>query len=113
MNRDREAHLLDDGKHPWLVVVIPVCADTEVDLLRESIILVCGGQLEDTTIKRVNALSGDSRRSSSTPIGRGERNLLPCFCLAYTRSLIGQDTRLMGLPAETVPDIVLFDGFDR
>lgn len=45
-------HLLDDGEHPGLAIVVAVRADTEVDLVRVGISLVGSGQLEDASARR-------------------------------------------------------------
>ena len=55
--RRTELHLLDNGKDPGLVVVIPVCSNAQVDLDRVGICLICGCEFEDARG------GGDIRRS--------------------------------------------------
>lgn len=53
--RRTERHLFDDRKDPWLVVVVSVCYDAQVDLVWVGICFVYRGECEE-------ARGGDVRR---------------------------------------------------
>lgn len=42
-----DADLSNDRKNPWLVIVVPICSDTEIDFLGKLIRLVRSRKLED------------------------------------------------------------------
>lgn len=45
-----KAHLLDDGKNPWLAIVVSVCTYTEVDLFRVGVGNVSSGECKDASL---------------------------------------------------------------
>ena len=51
-------HLFNDRENPWLAIVVAVGSDAEIDLLREGICLVGGGELENATARREGDSSG-------------------------------------------------------
>jgi len=47
------AHFFDDGKDPWLVVVIAVCASAQVHFIFEGVNIVCCGQFDNTAREHI------------------------------------------------------------
>ena len=54
-------HLYDDGKDPRLVVVIPVCSNTQVYLAWVGICLTCGADSEEAG--DVRCVGGEGQRA--------------------------------------------------
>lgn len=65
----RRTHLLHDGQHPRLVIVIPVCPDTKVNLLRVCVLLVSTSELVDTASGQLASVYRYSLGVTTTPYG--------------------------------------------
>lgn len=78
-------NLFHNRQDPGLVVIIPISANTQIDLLLKCICLVCSGQLEDAvwSVIFVSAYASKIKPRVDLPIGRGEGHLLPNFCMFH------------------------------
>lgn len=102
------AYFLDNREHPWLVVIVAVRADTEIDFLREGVVLVCSRQLEDAGLpQRVSATriyEGGTRTRLAGPGGPSPISLRQYETPHWPEASMRGNT-----PAFMVPDIALDD----
>jgi len=96
------SHLFDDGENPRFVFIIAICADTKVDLVRERILFVRRGQLENAAPHRyINVERSPKKGYLSIPIWRRKGNPLPKF---YK----GCEPRILEGPVQHPPALTVF-----
>ena len=86
-------HLLHDGEHPWLTVIVAVGTNSEVDLAGIRVCLEGRGQLEDPAQVALARLSREDLRDAYESGGaRGtsdHRSVEAVSTLTYPHPLIG------------------------